>query len=285
MPAKKDISGNKYGWLTVICDSGKRNSNKKVLWHCKCDCGNEIDICKDRMLTDVIPSCGCQSKKKDIIIGCRYGKLTVIKEVGVNKYGKKLWECECDCGNKVIHSSSELNYGRVKSCGCLKHESGEMRKKYNARDRKLYFRWSNIKGRCYNPNDPAYNNYGGRGIKMCPEWEMDFFAFRDWSIENGYNELLSIDRIDNNKGYSPDNCRWTDHKTQSNNRRSNHYITINGVTKTMKQWSEEYGIAYHQVQKRIASGWSEQDAIQKPLRHKKPNGQGRNFRKNHLNEA
>ena len=266
MPKKIDVTGNKYGLLTVLCDSGKRTANKKVLWHCRCDCGNEIDVGKDILVKpNTIPSCGCQSKKKKMYVGFQVGRITVTKELGSN--GKKrLWECLCTCGNIVIHTTSELNSGKVQSCGCLVHESGEKRKKYNARDRKLYFRWSNIRGRCYNPNDAAYKNYGGRGIKMCPEWENDFYAFRDWSIANGYDEFLSIDRIDNDKDYSPNNCRWTDSKTQSNNRRSNHYITLNGVTKTMMQWSEEYHIDYHRIQKRLLAGWSEIDAVTIPVR-------------------
>lgn len=268
---KIDLTGQRYGWLTVLGDSGKRTNNKKILWHCKCDCGKEIDLNKDRLLKEVIPSCGCQSKKKSICVGDRFGKLTVTKSLGSN--GEKVrWECLCDCGTPVVHTSSELNSGSSKSCGCLKFETGEKLKKYNARDRKLYFRWSDIKGRCYNPNDSAYHNYGGRGIKMCPEWEDDFFAFRDWAIANGYDEKLSIDRIDNNKGYSPDNCRWTNAKTQSNNRRSNRYITIDGITKTMMEWSEYYNIDYHQIQKRLALGWSEKDAVTKPIRPKKKNG-------------
>ena len=284
MPAKIDITGNKYGLLKVLGDSGKRQNNKKILWHCKCDCGNEVDVGKDILTkTNTTPSCGCQSKKKKMYVGYKIGKLTVAKLLGTNGQ-KLLWECVCDCGNTVIHTTSELNYGSIRSCGCLKHETGDKLKKYNARDRKLYYRWSCIKGRCYNPNDNAYPNYGGRGIKMCPEWENDFYTFRDWAIANGYDESLSIDRIDNDKDYSPDNCRWTNAKIQSNNRRSNHYITIDGVTKTMMQWSEFYNIDYARVQKRLLAGWSEIDAITKPIRPKKPIGQGTRYRINHPNE-
>lgn len=264
MPALIDITGNRYGWLTVLGDSGKRRG-EKVLWHCICDCGEECDVTKD-MLTkkNHIASCGCQNKKKGMYIGYRIGRLTVTKCLGSD--GRRiLWECKCDCGNTVTHTSNVLNFGQVKSCGCLVHESGEKRKKYNSRDRKLYFRWSNIHGRCYNPNNAAYKNYGARGITMCDEWVDDFYAFRDWAIENGYDESLSLDRIDNNKEYSPENCRWTDDKTQSNNRRSNHYITINGVTKTMMQWSEENNISYGTVQSRLRKGWSDVDAVSTPV--------------------
>lgn len=262
---KIDISGQRFGSLTVIKDSGLRKKNKKILWQCICDCGKEVNLGKDALLTQVHPSCGCQSPKKDMFIGHRVGRLTVTNYLGTNEEGRKIWECTCDCGKTVTHSTSELNYGSVQSCGCLKLTTGEKLKKYNSRDRKLYFRWSNVKGRCYNPNNAAYKNYGGRGIEMCDEWRDDFYAFRDWSIEHGYNPSLSLDRIDNNKGYSPDNCRWTDDKTQSNNRRSNAYVTINGETKTMMQWADIYGIKYATIQSRLSRGWSRYDAITKPV--------------------
>ncbi len=104
---------------------------------------------------------------------------------------------------------------------------------------------------------------------MCSEWKDSFYAFRDWAIANGYEESLTIDRINNDKGYTPDNCRWTNKKVQSNNRRTNRYITINGITKTMMQWSEEYNIDYRRIQRRLLAGWTEIDAITKPIRPKK----------------
>ena len=286
MPAKIDISGQRYGYLTVLYDSGKRKTKKrKIIWHCKCDCGNEVDVDKFYLTrSKSIPSCGCMSKKKGMYVGYQVGRLTVTKELGSNGK-KKLWECTCECGNKVIHSTAKLNFGKTRSCGCLKLETGEKLKKYNARDRKLYIRWNNIQERCYNPNNSAYKNYGGRGIKMCPEWEHDFYSFRDWAIQNGYDESLSIDRIDNNKDYSPDNCRWTNDKNQCNNRRSNHYITIDGVTKTMMEWSEYYGIKYETVQSRLERGWLDVDAVSKPVRPKKPTGQGARYKINHPNQA
>lgn len=264
---KVDITGQRYGWLVVLGDSGKRYG-KKILWQCKCDCGKKIELPKDRLIKDEIPSCGCQSKKKTMYVGYKVGRLTVTEYLGVYGRKKKLWRCLCECGKSVIHTTSELNSNKVLSCGCLKLETGEKLKKYNDRDRKLYYRWSNMKSRCYKPNNRAYKNYGGRGIKMCPEWENDFYAFRDWAIQNGYDESLSIDRIDVNGDYCPENCRWTTNKIQMNNRRSNRYITIDGVTKTMKEWSEIYGIRYQTVQKRIGKGMSEQEAITTPSRYK-----------------
>lgn len=262
---KIDLTGQRFGNVVVLNDSGNRATNKKIIWHCLCDCGKEFDSTVDSLRRLREPSCGCKNHKKEMYIGYKVGKLTVTKDLGLDKEQKHIWECTCDCGNTVVHSTSALNFGRILSCGCLKHETGKKLRKYNARDRKLYFRWNNIRERCYNPNNKAYKNYGGRGIEMCPEWQDDFYTFRDWAISNGYNESLSLDRIDNNKGYSPDNCRWATDKTQSNNRRSNRYITINGVTKTMMQWSEELNIPYSRIQSRLEAGWTAEDAVIKPV--------------------
>lgn len=205
------------------------------------------------------------SKHKKICIGERFGKLTVTKCLGSNGKKKIEWECVCDCGKTVVHTTSALNCGKIHSCGCGLIEMYKKAKKNDPKDKKLYSRWLSIKDRCRNPKNAQYKNYGGRGITICPEWENDFYAFRDWAFLNGYDESLSIDRIDNDKGYSPDNCRWVDSKIQGNNRRTNHCVTIDGITKTIMQWSEIYGIKYDTINRRIRDGWSEQDAITKPI--------------------
>jgi len=119
-----------------------------------------------------------------------------------------------------------------------------------------------MKSRTTNPNATAYALYGGRGIKMCPEWENDFTAFAQWAISNGYQDTLSIDRIDNDKGYSPDNCRWVPMAKQFNNRRNCRKLTLHGETKTMKEWANEIGIPYHTLCSRIHSGWPVERALQ-----------------------
>lgn len=116
---------------------------------------------------------------------------------------------------------------------------------------RLYNIWCNIKSRCYNKNNKDYVDYGNRGIKLCPEWVNSFIAFYDWSISHGYSDNLTIDRIDNNKGYSPDNCRWVDMKTQNNNTRHNHLLTFNGETHTMKEWAEIINVPYTTLASRI----------------------------------
>lgn len=128
---------------------------------------------------------------------------------------------------------------------------------------RLYNIWRQMKARCNNSKHRDYYKYGGRGIKVCEDWNNNFIVFKKWSEENGYDDSLTIDRIDVNKGYNPDNCRWVDYKIQNNNKRDNVYITINGETKTAMQWSELSGIPFTTLMNRYKKGWSENDLLKK----------------------
>lgn len=126
---------------------------------------------------------------------------------------------------------------------------------------KLYGVYKHMKERCYNKNHRSYHNYGGRGIKVCDEWLHNFVNFCIWAIGNGYTVGLEIDRIDNNKGYSPDNCRWATRKQQANNRRTNVLLTYNGKTQTMKQWAEELNIPYDTIKRRRLRGCNDVNSL------------------------
>lgn len=195
------------------------------------------------------------------LAGRHFENATVIKRIGTKNHAS-LWECRCDCGNIFKATAGHLISGHSKSCGCLrKKQASSNFRTHGASESRLHRIWANMKTRCTNNNDPSYKNYGGRGISICSEWSDDFEAFANWAKNNGYSELLTIDRKDNAKGYTPDNCRWVDFKTQSRNRRNNHIIEYKGEKKTLAEWCEEYGHNYHTLLKRITTGWDIEKAL------------------------
>lgn len=157
------------------------------------------------------------------MIGEKFGRLTVLSAAGSDKWGNLLWECECDCGSETFVTGSHLRRGTTRSCGCLATEMiSKRRKTHGLSQTRLYSIWRSMKTRCENPNNPSYKNYGGKGIDI--SWT-NFESFSDWALENGYREDLTIDRIKNDKGYSPENCRWAT-RTQQNRNRSGLVMTI-----------------------------------------------------------
>ena len=131
----------------------------------------------------------------------------------------------------------------------------------------LYRRWVNMRQRCYLPSSHEYEKYGGRGIRVCDEWNNDFIPFMEWAFANGYDNGLTLDRINVNGNYEPDNCRWITHREQQNNRTDNVLLTLNGTTHNMREWSEILGICYQTLQNRKIKGWSDEDILTKPVKH------------------
>lgn len=176
----------------------------------------------------------------------RFGRLTAVSPVGKTRGGTMLWECVCDCGEKHIARSGGLRSGDVMSCGCLRRETTAKKSTvHGLRHTKLYRVWRGMKERCLNENDKSFHNYGGRGIKICDEWLHDFQAFYDWAMANGYADGLSIDRIDNDWNYCPENCRWATRDEQNNNKRVSRMVTVNDETHTIGEWAKLTGINYH----------------------------------------
>lgn len=189
------------------------------------------------------------------LTGQRYGKLVVLEYAGRNVTGRPLWKCKCDCGNIHYSSTIDLRHGDTISCGCHKAKMvSEINKKHGCSKDVLYKRWKEMRGRCNNPHNAIYYRYGGRGIKVCKEWDdLDngFEQFKKWAEENGYSPELSIDRIDNNGNYEPSNCRWTDNTTQIRNRSITRKTIFRGEELTIRELADRYHVSYYCLYDRI----------------------------------
>jgi len=204
-------------------------------------------------------------------VGQRFGKLLVIRFARTLPKWIKLWECQCDCGNTLIVRANNLVNGTTKSCGCLKmavllerstkHGLSGGHGNYT----RLYSLWLDMRDRCFRKTNKSYSYYGGRGITVCKKWD-DYASFHSWAMANGYKNDLTIERIDTNGNYEPNNCKWATRKEQGRNKRNNRIITINGETKTLIEWTEIFGIPYGVVRQRIHRGMAEYNALTLPLR-------------------
>lgn len=198
-----------------------------------------------------------------------FGRLTVIKKDESKKDKRTRWVCQCECGNKVVVRTDTLRSKRTKSCGCLQRDllvERKPRKIHGKSKERLYTMFHNMHKRCYDKDHISFRNYGGRGIGVSEEWRNDFESFYEWSIKNGYNDNLTIDRINNDNDYSPVNCKFITHKEQQNNRRDNVFVSYEGDTRTISQWSESKGIKYSVLQSRLKAGWSTKKAIETPVK-------------------
>lgn len=207
------------------------------------------------------------AKPKDIT-GMRSGMLVAEKIVG--KRGKSnLWQCRCDCGSTTNAVVSSIIRGEKTSCGCKKKHKRKQRPDLSKRNidsakhgmvgSREYNSWRSMKYRCENPDSKDYPLYGGRGISVFKEWSQSFEAFYEYMGPRPHGK--SLDRIDPNGNYEPGNVRWANDKKQSNNKRTNTYIEINGETKTVTEWAREYGLEPKTVAYRIKAGWSAIDAL------------------------
>ena len=199
------------------------------------------------------------------LAGQTFERLTVIKRAP--NIGKEVyWECLCSCGNSVVVRARNLRSKHCKSCGCLQKESvantGKRNATHGESQTRLYTIWKNISQRCTNKHSSNFKNYGARGITVCEEWRHSFESFRDWALANGYTDGLTLDRIDNNGNYCPNNCRWATATAQANNRRNN--IIYHGVP--LKSYCKRHGLNYKRVHERIKHGWSLDRAIFTPAR-------------------
>lgn len=205
------------------------------------------------------------------LVGRRFGRLLVVSRHGTDENRSATWLCKCDCGETVVKRTSSLNAGYARSCGCLHNELSAARTierniTHGASHTRLYRIWADMKKRCNNSSHWAFAYYGGKGIKVCSEWG-DFVPFQKWAIENGYSDALTIDRIDNDGDYSPDNCCWSTRKEQANNKTSNVRYDLDGENYTIAQLSEKSGIPYQTLYARIRNrGWNVCRAVSTPIK-------------------
>lgn len=190
------------------------------------------------------------------LTGQKFNKLTPIKYLGKSK-----WLCKCDCGNVTEVQRGHLQNGHTKSCGCLTHKPNKNNLKHGLCNTRLYNIYRGMKQRCYYDKHSHYKDYGGRGITICKEWLHDFQAFYDWSVTHGYDDNLTIDRVDNNKGYSPDNCRFVSNFEQQNNRRDNVYLTYDNKTLSIRDWAKELNVNVKTLYTRKFKNWNVKDVL------------------------
>ena len=254
-----DLSGKRFGRLTVISKAPSKKLGYKTVaqWNCRCNCGNEIVAQSGLLMNGHIKSCGCLKKEnrfKDLT-GMKFGRLYVI-EFLFKRNSKPVWKCKCDCGNFVNAVSQELISGKTKSCGCYRKDYLHYAKTTNGLSKtRVRSKWKNMMERCYNPSNASYKNYGGRGITVCEEWHI-LENFAKWAYESGFSEScgLTIDRIDVNGNYEPSNCRWADMKMQSRNRRNNRFVSYMGESKTVAEWAELSGVNRATISYRAKNG-------------------------------
>lgn len=197
--------------------------------------------------------------------GERYGRWTILeKDKSAKRYDRYICICDCGCVRSVILSA--MVSGASTSCGCYNRELNALSHTVHgeSKNSRLYRIWKGMLARCYNKSHHKYAIYGARGIKVYDAWKTSYVLFRDWAYVSGYKDNLSIDRIDVNKGYYPENCRWADNITQANNTSRNRWITANGECHTLAQWSRIINLNHTSIISRIKRGWSEVEAVTIP---------------------
>jgi hypothetical protein len=207
--------------------------------------------------------------KVEDLTGQVFGRWTVLGRAGTYKR-ESTWTVVCSCKLAIVRvlRAAMLKKGKSKSCGCLNLELiAERNKSHGLTNHQLFDKWQNMRGRCYNPNNPKYPRYGGRGITICDSWKDDFQAFYNWSLTNGWAPELTIDRVNNDGPYCPENCRWTTIEVQANNRSTNVIVNIYGQTMPLQLAMKQYGACDPSLaSSRIKKGWDHEKAITTPPR-------------------
>ena len=258
-----DLTGQTFGEVTVFKKAEPLPTTKGNRWWVRCSCGTEKIVSAKSLKSGDTKSCGCLSKRN--LVGDTFSELTVLREDPIKQGKKRRWICQCSCGNTTSVATNDLTSGHTRSCGCAKGKlisSGVTT--HGLRDHPLYGRWSAMKNRCYNPNDDYYHNYGGRGIKVCNRWRnsIDNFLEDMGMPPEGY----TLDRKDNNKDYSPENCRWATNKEQGRNKSDTVWLEYGGRRVTRIDLAEEHGVDPNRLRQRLEKGWDLELALTPPFK-------------------
>lgn len=273
-----DLVGKRFGAWAVLRRAPA--AGRRTLWLCRCDCGTERPVVADDLRSGKSSSCGCASREtrtaaaKDMT-GERYGRLVVVGRADVRN-GDRYWMCRCDCGGEKTVRGKDLLCGKILSCRCLHKEMVAERGRASATHGATrggactpeYHSWNGMRGRCGNPNDHGYADYGGRGITVCERWR----SFENFLADMGPRPpgpcRWSIDRIDVNGNYEPGNCRWATDKVQLRNKRTTRYLEFNGKRLALSAWSEESGLSSPTIRRRLEAGWPVARALTEPARRR-----------------
>lgn len=271
--AIKDLTGKVFGRLTVIAYEKHDPVSNISMWRCKCECGEETVLRTNALTLGRTKSCGClkweRDREREDITGQVFGRLTALEFVGPHPDypNNSMWKCKCECGEEFITRIAHLKSGASQSCGCLNREkTSTINFKHGLYQHHLYHTWALMRNRCNNPNSDSYKNYGGRGIKVCDEWNESFEAFhRD--MAHTHKEGLTLERKDVNGNYSPENCVWATQEEQQNNKRNTRYITVFGEKMSVSQAAKKYNIHRNTLDHRLnVLKLSPDDAVTLPVR-------------------
>lgn len=201
------------------------------------------------------------------LTGQRFGSLLVLGFSHVDKTRSTHWFCRCDCGKEIVLKGNNLRTGNTRSCGCLARKTvGDRSRTHGECKSRLYRIWSALNSRCTNAHfEDVFKNYGGRGIQVCDDWKT-YETFREWALASGYEDGLSIDRIDVNGNYEPSNCRWATQREQCRNKRNTVWVEFNGSKKPLTEWCDELKLPYRIIYQRLKHH-SFEEAIKMPIRN------------------
>lgn len=201
------------------------------------------------------------------MVGYTFNGCVVVSKSDEHSSKYICWNCLCKCGNSFVASGANIRKGHTKSCGCYQKErASQVKKTHGKTNTRMFSIWQKMRARCSNNKSKDFKNYGGRGIKVCESWETSFECFYEWSTNNGYTEKLTIDRIDVNGNYEPNNCRWVNRKIQNRNRTNNNIIEFRGEKLCLAEWSDKLGITYFTLSSRLKRGWSVERAFTTPVK-------------------